>query len=100
MRITSVNRFRALVSGAKKTPAAVQNLERSDLPVNCTARGQEGPCSVNVAVKYSTINYKGNLRLFLLQNNLNLRNSPIFGINFRTIRVSFCICYIIENEKN
>jgi len=58
MRITSVNRFRALVSGAKKTPAAVQNLERSDLPVNCTARGQEGPCSVNVAVKYSTINYK------------------------------------------
>ena len=59
MRLTSVNRFKALVSGAKKTPAAVQNLTRDDLPTVSKVRGEEGDSSVLVDVKYSTINYKG-----------------------------------------
>ena len=59
MRVTSVNRFKALVSGTKKTPAAVQNLTRDDLPTVSKVRGEEGDSSVLVDVKYSTINYKG-----------------------------------------
>lgn len=58
MRVTQVNRFRALLTTAKKTPATVQQLNRSDLPLNSTVRGEEGSTSVLVKVKYSTVNYK------------------------------------------
>lgn len=59
MRLTAVNRFKALVSGAKKTPAVVQNLTRDELPTVSKVRGEEGDSSVLIDVKYSTINYKG-----------------------------------------
>ena len=60
MKLSSVNRLRALVTSAKKTPAAVQTIQASDLPEQSTVRGEEGATSVLVDVKYSTINYKGN----------------------------------------
>ena len=56
---TSARAFRALVTSAKKTPAAVQSLTLADLPEASKVRGEEGPCSVHVRVKYSNVNYKG-----------------------------------------
>ena len=47
------------MTSAKKTPAAVQTIQASDLPEQSTVRGEEGATSVLVDVKYSTINYKG-----------------------------------------
>ena len=75
MRLTSINRFKALVSGAKKTPAAVQNLTRDDLPTVSKVRGEEGDSSVLVDVKYSTINYKGDFLKLIFPLSDNLTNS-------------------------
>lgn len=67
MKLSSVNRLRALVTSAKKTPAAVQTIQASDLPEQSTVRGEEGATSVLVDVKYSTINYKGkNQKIIML----------------------------------
>jgi len=66
MRLTQVNRFRALTATAKKTPAVVKELTRADLPTMSTVRKQpfaEGPSSVLVKVKYSNINFKDALAM-------------------------------------
>merc|ERR1719447_2583042 len=79
MRLTSVNRFKALVSGAKKTPAAVQNLNRDDLPTVSKVRGEEGDSSVLVDVKYSTINYKD--ALVVTGNYAGLKFPMVGGVD-------------------
>jgi len=58
MHLTTPNRFRALITNAKKTAATVQQMTKADLPTVSKVRGEEGDCSVHVKVKYSTINYK------------------------------------------
>ena len=66
MKLSSINRLRALVTSAKKTPAAVQTIKTSDLPEKSTVRGEEGVTSVLVDVKYSTINYKGKKKKIIM----------------------------------
>lgn len=86
MKFTSLNRLRALVTSAKKTPAAVQNISVGDLPGQSTVRGEEGTCSVLVDVKYSTINYKD--ALVVTGNYAGLKFPMVGGIDLTGTVVS------------
>ena len=82
MKLSSVNRLRALVTSAKKTPAAVQTIQASDLPEQSTVRGEEGATSVLVDVKYSTINYKGKNQKITMLNQMTIgKKHPTLLIN-------------------
>jgi acrylyl-CoA reductase (NADPH) len=50
--------IRALVTSAKKTPAAIEFLARDKLPKDSTVKASPGPCDTIVEVQYSNINYK------------------------------------------
>ena len=52
MKLSQINRLRALVTSAKKTPAAVATIEAAQLPTVSKVRGQEGDASVLVDVKF------------------------------------------------
>jgi len=61
MRLTQCLRmsaFRALVTKAKKTPATIETLQISDLPVKSLVKQSPGICDTIVNVKYSNLNYK------------------------------------------
>jgi acrylyl-CoA reductase (NADPH) len=49
--------FQALVTRGK-SPAAVETLNRGDLPAASTVRAQPGECDLLVKVQYSNLNYK------------------------------------------
>jgi len=78
--------LRALVTSAKKTPAAVQTIQASDLPEQSTVRGEEGATSVLVDVKYSTINYKD--ALVVTGNYAGLKFPMVGGIDLTGTVVS------------
>jgi len=78
--------LRALVTSAKKTPAAVQSIQASDLPEQSTVRGEEGATSVLVDVKYSTINYKD--ALVVTGNYAGLKFPMVGGIDLTGTVVS------------
>jgi len=50
--------FQALVTRGKKTPATVETLSRTDLPMESTSKAAPGSCDMLVQVEYSTLNYK------------------------------------------
>ena len=51
--------FRALVTRAKKSAAAVEVLQSAtDLPKESSVKKASGPCGLTVAVDYSSLNYK------------------------------------------
>jgi len=61
MRLThclKMSTFRALITKAKKTPATLETLETSDLPVKSLVKQSPGECDTIVNVKFSNLNYK------------------------------------------
>ena len=48
----------ATITKAKKTPATIETLEISDLPVKSLVKQSPGICDTIVNVKYSNLNYK------------------------------------------
>ena len=76
MRLTHCSKmstFRALVTKAKKTPANLETLEPSDLPLKSLVKQSPGECDTIVNVKYSTLNYKDALVSYQL-STLQMQN--------------------------
>ena len=51
-------KYLATVTKAKKTPATIETLQISDLPVKSLVKQSPGICDTIVNVKYSNLNYK------------------------------------------
>jgi len=86
MKLSQINRLRALVTSAKKTPATVETIEAAQLPTVSKVRGQEGDASVLVDVKYSTVNYKD--ALVVTGNYAGLKFPMVGGIDLTGTVVS------------
>ena len=52
------NTFKALVTKAKKTPAALEILNQDQLPTESKVKQSPGKCDTIVNVKFSNLNYK------------------------------------------
>ncbi len=50
--------IRALITRAKKAPAAVEMIQRTDLPAHSGVKKSPGQCDLLVQVEYSNLNYK------------------------------------------
>ena len=63
------NTYLATISKAKKTPATIETLQISDLPVKSLVKQSPGICDTIVNVKYSNLNYKDALVSSAHENN-------------------------------
>ncbi len=56
--MSSSSTFRALVTRAKKAPAALERLRWEDLPLASAVKKVPGDCDLTVSVRFSGLNYK------------------------------------------